>query len=223
MKVSQLCSLNVADIADDDCLLAMWWVAPMPVEALAVVKAWGFELKTMKGFTWHKRTANGKSHLGMGHWTRANTEDCLFAVRGRPVRVSKAVRQFIDAPRRRHSQKPDEARDRLVQPVGEVPRIELFARVAVSGWDVWGNEVESSVSLPSLIDGVQAGRPGLLCDRLPRNVERRRWRGVRGAGWRRKVDERIQFNDLLRRLHRVQKVLRSGRLRAIWLRVSCEK
>lgn len=74
--------------------------------------------------------------------------------------LSKAIRQFIDAPRRRHSQKPDEARDRLVQLVGEVPRIELFARVAVPGWAVWGNEVESGVSLPSLINGAQAGRPG---------------------------------------------------------------
>jgi len=108
----------------------------MPAEALAVVKAWGVELKTMKGFAWRKRTTHGKSHIGMGNWTRANTEDCLFAMRGRPVRASKAVRQFIDAPRRRHSQKPEEARVRLVQMLGDVPCIELFAREGTPGWDV---------------------------------------------------------------------------------------
>lgn len=144
MTVPELCALNVGSIAGPDCLLAMWWVAPMPEEAMSVVKAWGFTLKTMKGFTWHKRTKYGKSHLGMGNYTRANTEDCLFATRGRPVRVSASVRQFIDAPRRRHSEKPDEARQRLVQLVGDVPRIELFARCVTPGWDVWGNEVEST-------------------------------------------------------------------------------
>ncbi len=149
MTVQQLCALKVGDIADDDCLLAMWWVAPMPMEALKVVRAWGFELKTMKGFTWHKRTKNGKSHMGMGHWTRANTEDCLFAVRGRPVRRSAAVRQFIDAPRGRHSEKPEEARDRLLQLVGDVPRVELFARRTTPGWDIWGNEIESTVDILS--------------------------------------------------------------------------
>lgn len=145
MTVAQLCALNVSTIAADDCLLAMWWVPPMPEEALAVVRAWGFELKTMKGFTWHKRTRNGKSHFGMGNYTRANTEDCLFAVRGKPRRVNAGVRQFIDAPKGRHSEKPAEVRDWLVQLMGDVPRIELFARVATPGWDVWGNEVASSV------------------------------------------------------------------------------
>lgn len=143
MDLSAIKALPVADLAADDCLLAMWWVPPMPHEALQVVEAWGFKLKTMKGFTWHKQTKNGKSHFGMGHWTRANTEDCLFAVRGKPKRVCAGVRQFIDAPIGRHSEKPEEARTRLVQLIGDIPRIELFARAKPEGWDVWGNEVES--------------------------------------------------------------------------------
>lgn len=140
MDLGAIKALPVADIAADDCLLALWWVPPMPVEALEVVKAWGFTLKTMKGFTWHKLTKNGKSHFGMGHWTRANTEDCLFAVRGKPRRVCAGVRQFIESPIGRHSEKPAEARDRLVNLMGDVPRIELFARSLTPGWDSWGNE-----------------------------------------------------------------------------------
>lgn len=143
LGVDDLAQIPVANIAAPDCLLAMWWVGPQPQEALDLVKAWGFELKTMKGFTWHKVTAkNGKSHFGMGNWTRANTEDCLFAVRGKPKRASASVRQFIEAPIREHSQKPDEVRDRLVQLMGDVPRIELFSRVTgKNGWVTWGNEV----------------------------------------------------------------------------------
>jgi N6-adenosine-specific RNA methylase IME4 len=120
--------------------------APMPEEALEVVRAWGFTFKTMKGFTWHK-TKHGKSHFGMGHWTRANTEDCLFAVRGKPKRANADVSQFIEAPKGGHSAKPDEVRERLVRLMGDVPRLEMFAREAARGWDVWGDELESTIAL----------------------------------------------------------------------------
>lgn len=141
IPVDELCRLEVAEIAADDCLLAMWWVAPMPEDALKVVRAWGFKLKTMKGFTWRKTTINGKEHFGMGNWTRTNSEDCLFAIKGKPNRVSKSVRQMINSPVREHSRKPDEARDRLVDLMGDIPRIELFARYRFLGWDAWGMEV----------------------------------------------------------------------------------
>jgi len=141
MNLEHIKALPISDIADQDCLLAMWWVAPMPLEALEVVGAWGFKLKTMKGFTWHKLTKHGKSHFGMGNWTRANTEDCLFATKGHPIRENAGVRQFIEAPVRMHSQKPDDARDRLVKLMGKVPRIELFARDQFYGWDAWGDEI----------------------------------------------------------------------------------
>lgn len=144
MSVPELCNMRpqIDAWAAPDCLLAMWWVPPMPLEAIAVVMTWGFELKTMKGFTWHKLTKNGKDNFGMGNYTRIGaSEDCLFAIRGKPKRISKSVRHMIHAPIRAHSQKPDEARDRLVQLLGDVPRIELFARTRTPGWEVWGNEV----------------------------------------------------------------------------------
>lgn len=150
MKIEDICNLPVRSLAAEDCLLAMWWVAPMPEEAIKVVKAWGFKLKTMKGFTWHKLTKNGKSHFGMGNWTRANTEDCLFAVKGKPERVNAGVRQFFEEVEHddylnekvgRHSEKPAEARRRLELLLGDVKRVELFARQKTEGWDVWGNEV----------------------------------------------------------------------------------
>lgn len=158
MTVEQLCDLRpmIDDLAAPDCLLAMWWVPPQPVEALKVVEAWGFTFKTMKGFSWFKTTKHGKEHFGMGNYTRANSEDCLFAIRGKPKRINAGVRATIHdfsedavlahyesviiSPRREHSCKPDQARERLVQLMGDVPRIELFARQLTPGWDVWGNQ-----------------------------------------------------------------------------------
>jgi hypothetical protein len=78
---------------------------------------------------------------GMGYWTRANPEMCLLATKGKPKRKSKNVEQFILSARRKHSQKPDEARTRIVKLCGDVSRIELFARQKFDGWDCWGNEV----------------------------------------------------------------------------------
>ena len=150
MSLEDICSLPVASIAANDCLLAMWWVNPMPEKALRVVDAWGFELKNMQGFTWHKLTKNGKSFFGMGRLTRGNAESCLFAVRGKPKRIDASVRQFVEAEYRGHSRKPDEARDRLVQLMGDIPRAELFARESAPGWDCWGNEVDSSIDFQSV-------------------------------------------------------------------------
>lgn len=147
LTVPELCALPIGNLAAPDCLLAMWHVPPMPAEALKVVEAWGFTLKTFKGFTWHKLTVTGKDHFGMGNWTRANSEDCLFAVRGHPQRVNKGVRQMIHAQVREHSRKPDEARERLVMLMGDVPRVELFARQVHEGWSRWGNEVESTITI----------------------------------------------------------------------------
>ena len=76
-----------------------------------------------------------------------NVEICLLATRGKPKRVVKNVRQLVIAERTRHSAKPAEVRQRIETLMGDLPRIELFARSKTPGWDVWGNEVESDIAL----------------------------------------------------------------------------
>lgn len=145
MNVLDICRLPVWDLAAESCLLAMWWVPTQPLEALKVVEAWGFRLMTMKGFTWNKCGSRHEDKLvmGMGHMTRANSEDCLFAVRGKlPERLNAGIVQSFTAPRLKHSQKPDVVREKLVQLLGDVPRIELFARQSSHGFDTWGNQCE---------------------------------------------------------------------------------
>lgn len=86
----------------------------------------------------------------MGYWTRANAEICILAKRGKIKRLEKNVRQLIVTPIREHSQKPDETRGRIFQLMGDLPRVELFAREKAEGWDAWGNEIESTIKLGSL-------------------------------------------------------------------------
>lgn len=134
-------NLPVSDIADDDCVLFLWVTMPKLNECWELIQKWGFEYKTV-AFTWIKRNKKTPSLFwGMGHWTRANAEVCLLATRGKPKRVNAGVHSVIESPIGRHSEKPDEVRHRIVELLGDIPRIELFAREAFDGWDCWGNEV----------------------------------------------------------------------------------
>lgn len=141
MKIQEIEKLPVKEIAGKDCVLFLWTTYPMMQEAMDLIKAWGFKYKTI-GFQWVKQNRSGNGFFfGLGRWTRGNTEPCLIAVKGKPKRVDNAVSQLVVSPIGRHSAKPAEVRDRIVKLMGDVPRIELFARERVDGWDAWGNEV----------------------------------------------------------------------------------
>lgn len=168
--LSDMMQMPINKIPADNCVLFMWHVGPQPQEALDLLKAWGFKLKNFKAFTWIKlnkkfiKAAHSSfglksedikamseneltdimqklTFMGMGNWTRANSEDCLVAIKGKPKRISASVKQVIFAPIGEHSAKPPIVRDKIVELVGDLPRIELFARTCESGWDSFGNEL----------------------------------------------------------------------------------
>jgi len=144
MTIEDMKNLPVADIADDDCTLVMWWVGSMPQEAIDLVHAWGFKIKNMNGFVWRKLTKKGLPFFGMGFRTRAGSESAVIAIKGKPEVFSHSVRAVREAPVGRHSEKPTEFRDDIIELCGDLPRIELFARASILGWDAWGDEVEVS-------------------------------------------------------------------------------
>ena len=147
MSIDELCALPVKRLAEEDCLLFLWATFPQLPEALQLIKAWGFQFKTV-AFVWLKRNKKSPTWFyGLGYWTRGNAEICLLAKRGRPQRRSASVHQFIISPVEEHSKKPDVTRDKIVELAGDLSRVELFARQKTPGWDVWGNEVTSDLTL----------------------------------------------------------------------------
>lgn len=147
MRIEELCALPVAEIADRDCALFLWATFPQLPEALRLIQAWGFVYKTV-AFVWVKQNRKALTWFyGLGFWTRSNAEICLLATKGHPKRQSAGIHQLVISPVERHSKKPDEVREKIVALMGDVPRIELFARQQTPGWDVWGNEVENSTAL----------------------------------------------------------------------------
>ena len=147
MGIDELCALPVPELAAKDCALFLWATFPQLPEALRLIRAWDFRYKTV-AFVWLKRNRKNPSWFyGMGYWTRSNAEICLLATKGKPKRQSAGVHQFIISPIEQHSKKPDEARDKILALMGDLPRVELFARQKTPGWDAWGNEIASDITL----------------------------------------------------------------------------
>jgi N6-adenosine-specific RNA methylase IME4 len=147
MPIEDICALPVARVAAVDCALFLWTSWPQLPDALRVIEAWGFAYKTC-GFDWMKAHAgqidmfrdDADALCGMGYWTRANTEPCLLATRGKPKRLHRDVRMGIIEPRREHSRKPQCVRSRIERLVAG-PYLEMFAREQKIGWTCVGNEV----------------------------------------------------------------------------------
>ena len=129
MPTVDICRLVLPPIADDAVLL-LWRVASMQQDALDVVRAWGFAVKSE--FTWVKTTMKkgkptNRLHFGMGRQVRAAHEVCLIATRGRVEPLNKSTRSVFAAPVGRHSEKPEKFYD-IVRELYAGPRVELFAR-----------------------------------------------------------------------------------------------
>ncbi|HLL74843.1 MAG TPA: MT-A70 family methyltransferase [Pyrinomonadaceae bacterium] len=157
MSAAEIKALPVRELAAPDCTLFMWATLPLLPVAFDVIAAWGFEYVTC-AFVWIKQNRGAAARQGrrlprgaeqafdifggLGRWTRGNAEIVLLGRRGRPQRISKSVKQIVVSPVSRHSEKPEEVRSRIVQLMGDVPRVELFARQRVEGWDQFGNDLD---------------------------------------------------------------------------------
>lgn len=145
MNIEDIKALPVADIAEKDCALFLWVTFPCLLEGFEVIRAWGFTYKTV-AFVWVKQNKKSDSLFwGMGYWTRSNVELCILATKGSPKRVDAGVHQVVVSHIEEHSRKSGEVHERIRRLMGDVPKIELFARRKAEGFDVWGNEVDSDI------------------------------------------------------------------------------
>jgi len=151
MQELKLMGEEIKKISAENSTCFMWTtgVFLLSGEAIELMQEWGFIPKTI-AFVWAKlNKGNGNPVNGLGFYTRSSVEYCLLGIRGRLERQSASVRQLIETEEpeifrgkiRAHSEKPAEVRDRIVQLYGDVPRIELFSRHIVEGWDRKGNQL----------------------------------------------------------------------------------
>lgn len=146
MSLDELKNLPVPRICAPTSVLFLWVTNPLLDKALELIKAWGFEYKTVFK-VWCKRAASGNTISGCGWWSRPSTEMVLVAARGGGYMKWKQTcsePQEFTGVRRKHSEKPVEIRDSIRAffdcPTG-LRRIELFARSPGEGFDSWGLEI----------------------------------------------------------------------------------
>jgi N6-adenosine-specific RNA methylase IME4 len=130
---------DVASISEENCLLFMWSSSPHLDQAIQLGKAWGFQWATV-AFVWDKQCVNP------GFYTMSQCELCLVFRRGKipQPRGARNIRQFVQAKRARHSEKPDAVRERIEEMFPHQCKIELFARKQHRGWDAWGLDIHQA-------------------------------------------------------------------------------
>jgi len=117
-----------------DAILYLWAVNMLLPEALQLIDAWGF--RYVANLAWVKPS------IGLGNWVRNRHELLLVGQRGAFSPPERDLRpdSVIEAPRRRHSQKPANVYELLERAYPAASKLELFARSARPGWTAWGNE-----------------------------------------------------------------------------------
>lgn len=148
MSLKDILNLDVKSVVDDNSVLLIWTTDAHLANCLEVIESWGFEYKTV-AFNWLKKEKSGKQVCYMGMWTMKGSELCLLGTKGKAHSLleSRKVRQLVEAERTLHLSKPSEVYERIEQMFPTATKLELFARTKRSGWDSWGNEIESDIKL----------------------------------------------------------------------------
>lgn len=142
MPIEKIKRLPVEELAADNCILFMWVTFPRLQEGIDLMESWGFPYYSL-GFTWVKKNKKADTNFwGMGYYTRQNPELCLIGLKGKITPQVRDIHCVIEEKIREHSRKPDSVRKKIEKIVGDVDKIELFARESNCGWDVWGNETD---------------------------------------------------------------------------------
>lgn len=146
MTLEEIKNIPVIDIVNKkSCFLFLWCTGPKMDWGIEVLKSWGFRYVTIP-FVWikTKNNSNDIRYDGIGCYTNNNAEYCLLGRIGKYQRANTGVRQILLHRKLKHSQKPDEIRNRIIRLIGDLPRIELFARNKFHKWDFWGNGIKNT-------------------------------------------------------------------------------
>lgn len=139
MTLDRIKAMPIADLAEDDAHLWLWVTNATLRDGFDVMEAWGFTPRSP--LTWVK------PRLGLGQYLRNASEHLLFGTRGRAPVAYRAQPTWMFAPLQDHSHKPEE-QYAVIERISGGPYLELFARRAQPGWDAWGNQIDSAISIP---------------------------------------------------------------------------
>jgi len=136
LSVDKIASLPVDILTTENAHLHLWTTNAFLPESFKIMESWGFEYKSV--FVWVK------PQMGMGNYWRVSHEYLLFGVKGKCPFGSHSLMSWGEFDRTKHSEKPEQIR-KMIEAVSVGPYLELFGRRIVTGWTVWGNQIEKSL------------------------------------------------------------------------------
>lgn len=141
MTVDEIKALPVKEMIEKDAVLFVWTINKYIEQTYSIAREWGFTPSTM--LVWDK-TPKG---IGLGGTFTLANEYLLFCRRGTVKANHRVKGNHWHFPREKHSKKPDFFRELITDTFGDLPRLEMFARQASEGWDVFGNEAPNSIDI----------------------------------------------------------------------------
>ena len=156
MTLQQIKELPINSLADENCEVYLWTTQKYLPHTFDLLKEWG--LKYCQILTWCKKPMG----TGQGGVYCPTTEFLILSRKGKMPKVKRVDSTWWEVKRawKSHSKKPEFFQD-MIETVSEFPRLEMFARREREGWDVFGNEVENSISLNQyLIEPIGSKRGG---------------------------------------------------------------
>lgn len=133
MSLEDIAAMGLADRAGDGAHCWLWTTNSHLADSFNILAGWGFTY--LNTVTWVKPS-------GLGAWFANTTQHCLFGyykkcqfplARWRPTHFNAVVKPG------EHSRKPDAFYD-LVRSISPGPRLDMFARRVIEGFDGWGDE-----------------------------------------------------------------------------------
>jgi N6-adenosine-specific RNA methylase IME4 len=149
MSYEELKDLPIRSIMAKKSILFCWTTSSKMSETCSLIKDWGLHYRGVFQ-VWVKTNKKGKVINGQGirpSFTKPTAEYLLVASTMREGRtyqlLTESMANIIMAkrPGNVHSRKPAEFRKNITDLLGDLKRVELFARESDDGWDAWGNEI----------------------------------------------------------------------------------
>jgi N6-adenosine-specific RNA methylase IME4 len=138
MTLDRIKAMPIADLTEENAHCWLWVTNATLEHGFDVLRAWGFSPRSV--FTWVK------PRMGLGVYLRNATEHVLLGTKGKAPILFNAQMNWGIFPLQDHSHKPEEIH-KIIERCSPGPYLELFARRRQSGWDVWGNQIDSDVEL----------------------------------------------------------------------------